>query len=151
MIEIVDSTAAHARELSTTLRPKDRAEAEALGLDPSRATFLSYRKAFYRKTALIDGRVAAMWGVYGVPLGLVGYPYLITGTAVETIHPIKFARVYLSEVETMSSLFPLLENLVDATYKESIKMLQLARFNITGPFDYNGSLFYKFAKGGVSS
>ena len=144
LIEIVPSIALHARELALTLREKDKAEATALGLDPVKGTFYAYRHACYRMTALIDDEVAAMWGLHGELLGSVGYPYLITGTKVEKISPLNFARVYIKEVQVMRNLFPVLENFVDASYEGAIKMLKLAGFTLTGPYQIKDNMFYKF-------
>lgn len=144
-IEVVESTAEHVRELSKTLRFKDRLEAERAGLHPEKGLFYSYRWASWRHTGLVNGKVAAMWGLHGVPLGYVGKPYLITGEAVNEISPIKFARIYKQEVQTMKQLFPILENYVDVKYKEAVRMLEIAGFNIGEPELFNGSYFSKFS------
>lgn len=143
-IEIVDSTHKHVKELAKTLRPKDRLEAEGLGLNPEQGLFYAFRWALWRRTALVDGQVAAMWGLHGSLLGNLGRPYLITGEAVNLIHPVKFARIYKQEVETMKQMFPVLENYVDIRYKESVRMLKIAGFTVNEPELYNGHLFSKF-------
>lgn len=108
-------------------------EALGLGLDPEKAVFFSYRGGLWRRTALINGRVAAMWGLAGTPMGLVGQPYLITSPVCQEISPIRFARVYREEVKTMKKLFPILENYVDASYEGAVRMLRIAGFELKGP------------------
>lgn len=128
-----------------TLRKEDIKEAKALGLYPHRGVFFAYRYACYRRTALINGEVAAMWGLHGELLGSIGHPYLITGVAVTKISPITFARIYLEEVKEMSKFFPNLENYVDASYSGAVRMLKIAGFSFEGPFDTpKGDKFLKF-------
>lgn len=132
-VEIVPSTIAHAKELAQNLRQGDRQEALGLGLVPEKAVFFSYRGGLWRRTALIDNQVAAMWGVAGCPMGLVGQPYLITSPVCEEILPIRFARIYKQEVSVMTKLFPILENYVDASYEGAVRMLRIAGFSLKGP------------------
>ncbi len=148
-IEIVPSTMDHAKELAQTLRFADKQEAIAAGLVPDKALFHSFNSALYRKTGLVNGRVAAMWGISGSPLGVVGQPYLITGSYVEDISPIKFAKIYKQEVEEMKKYFSLLENYVDSTYKGAVRMLRIAGFELSEPFKTNtGFSFQKFSMRG---
>lgn len=145
MIEIIPSVFSHAYDLSLTLREKDKQEIEAFGMNPRRTLFNCFRKSCYRKTGLINGNVAAMWGVFGTPLSSDGQPWLLTGTLVETISPLRFAKIYRKEVHLMSQMFPVLENYVDSNYEEAIKMLKLASFEVTDPVEINGNLFYKYS------
>jgi len=126
------------------MRENDKKEARALGLIPHHALFYAYKHACFRRTALVDGRVAAMWGVVGTPLGLVGQPYLITGTECDGVSPIAFAKVYLKELQAMARIFPILENYVDAEYTGAVGMLELAGFNLTEETTFHGHRFYKF-------
>jgi hypothetical protein len=143
-VEIIDSVVAHTRQLSKTLREADKLEAIRVGLDPDKAVFYSYRRGVYRKTALIGGRVAAMWGVSGTPLSLIGMPYLITGTEVQKIPSIRFAKIYIKEVQKMNRIFPVLQNYVDASYKGAVRLLQIAGFKLEGPIVLNNFEFYRF-------
>ena len=145
-VEITTSTFRHAKELSLTLRENDKLEAQAMGLNPVKGCFDVYRRAIWRMTGLIDGKVAAMWGIAGNPLGDVGQVYLITGTEVEKISPLRFARIYKEQVEVMKTIFPILENYVDARYEGAIRLLKIAGFELSGPFEIEPTkaLFYKF-------
>lgn len=141
---IVDSEEHHAEELTKSLRENDKLEAVRIGLDPETAVLHSYNYGLYRKTGLITGKVAAMWGVMGTPIGIIGCPYLITGSEVYRISPIRFAKIYMKELKIMKSLFPVLENYVDASYIGAVRMLSLAGFKLEGPVMLNNNSFYKF-------
>lgn len=145
MIEVVPSTLAHARELARSIRPADQKEAEALGMAPHRALFYAFRHSVLRRTALVDGSVAAMWGVGGTPLGILGMPYLITGTVCDKVHPVIFAKIYIKELKGMKSLFPVLENYVHSDYTGAVSMLRIAGFELSDPIDINGASFRKFS------
>ena len=147
MIEVVESIFSHAYDLNLHLREKDRQEILAFGMPVRRSVYNCYRKACYRKTALIDGNVAAMWGVAGTPLSLVGTPYLLTGDLVTKVSPLVFVRIYKQEVSEMLSLFPRLENYVHADYEEAIKLLKISGFSITDPIQVGDNMFYKFSIG----
>lgn len=141
---VVQSTSAHVRELWKTLREKDRKEAVLLGVNPEKATFFAYRHACYKKTALVDGKVAAMWGLHGELLGSTGHPYLMTGIEAEKVSPTRFARLYKEEVQVMRTLFPILENYVDATYEQAVRLLKIAGFSLSESVFVNGNPFLKF-------
>ena len=144
MITIVPSTLKHVRELSETMREADKNEMSRLGVAPHKALFYSFKFSILRRTALIDGKVAAMWGVYGVPTGITGQPYLLTSPVSETVSPLKFAKIYMNEVNQMKKLFPVLQNYVDASYTGAVRMLKLAGFELE-PVTLNGNDFYKFS------
>lgn len=149
MINIVDSTMAHAKELTSNLREADRLEAIRFGLDPNKAVFQAYRKALYRKTAMLDGSVIAMWGVSGTPMSNIGLVYLITGNGITNITPMKFSRLYKKEVEIMNTLFPILENYVDSTYTGAVRMLKIAGFAIEPSIKINNNQFSRFSRGSI--
>lgn len=147
-VRIEESSPWHVGELGQKLRDGDYKEGEALGYKPSNLLFYSYRQGLMRRTAFVDGKIAAMWGVAGIPMGLVGRPYLVTSPACEEISPIRFAAIYRKEVMEMGKLFPLLENYVDSSYKKAVRMLELAGFKIDQPIPLgpNDSLFNRFSK-----
>lgn len=144
VLEIVESEIRHAKELSLTMRHKDKIEAKALGLDPTRGVFYAYRHAVIKRTGLVDGKVGAMWGVHGEFLSNTGRPYLITSPEVLRMSPIRFAKIYKREAQEMLSVFPILENYVDASYEEAVRLLQLVGFDITEEVDMNDNKFKKF-------
>lgn len=150
MIEVVQATPAHVRSLCRTLREGDRKEITCAGLRPFRVILHSYRQSVIRKTALIDGEVAAMWGCAGTLLCDKGEPWLITGQAAVKLHPVKFAALYRKEVQAMLRIFPRLVNKVDADYNQAIRLLEIAGFKLGNPepVGRDGALFRTFSIGG---
>lgn len=147
-ILVIDTIPGHVRELSGNLRIEDQLEAVRLGWEPRKGLFHVYRKALYRKTALIDNRVVAIWGVSGTPMSLTGRPYLMTSPLLEEVPTIRFVKMYREELEVMKRLYNKLENFVDVGYETSVKMLLLAGFDLKGPYMFNGNLFYEFTTPG---
>lgn len=149
VIKIVDTTPAHVRTLAQTLRPQDRHEIEVYGFPTNKALWRSFKGSILRRTALIDGEVAAIWGVGGVPLSNEGQPFLMTSDAVDRISPLRFVRIYQNEVLKMLQLFPRLVNYVDAAYDKAVRLLDIVGFRIGDPepIGPNGALFRKFEIG----
>lgn len=145
-VDIVQSDLSHVRELSKSLRDGDQIEAISLGLAPHKALYYSYKQGLYRRTGLVDGKVAAMWGVAGTLLGLVGQPYLATGREVEKISPIRFARIYKKQTHIINQIFPILENYVDASYLGAVGMLRLAGFELSEPIQMLNGTFCRFSR-----
>jgi hypothetical protein len=145
-LEIVNATSEHVRKLSETIREADKKEAERIGLNPKKGLFYAYRQSIFRKTALLDGEPIAMWGIGGSLFASSGKPWLITGTGVEKISPIKFARLYKKQVEDMRAYFDVLTNQVDAEYEGAVRMLKIAGFTLSEPFkvEPSGALFRTF-------
>lgn len=85
-----------------------------------------------------------MWGLHGELLGSTGHPYFLTGTESEKVSSIRFARLYKEEVQVMRTLFPILENYVDATYEHAVRLLKIAGFTLSPPVFVNGNPFLKF-------
>lgn len=151
IITIEPSSLSDVRELSPVIRKADADELLWLGFKPHHALYYSFKYGIYRQTGRVDGQIAAMWGVAGVPLGLVGQPYLITSPAIETISSLRFAKIYKQEVDTMLKIFPVLENYVDSRYKGAIRLIKIAGFTVEDPVELgpNKALFSKFTKRAV--
>lgn len=141
-----ESTMSDVRELAETMREKDKLEVSRLGLTPYQSLYRSYRYSFLRYTIVVNDKVAAMWGVQGTPMGLIGIPYLLTGTESEKVSVSEFIQIYKNAVEIMRSFFPILENYVDASYKGAIRMLKIAGFEVEDTItpSKDGSPFRKF-------
>jgi hypothetical protein len=145
-VTIIPATAVHVRALGHSMREADEREITCLGLVAHRVLFRSYRYSIIRKTAIVDGEVAAMFGASGVLFGRVGQPWFLTGPASEKVDPIEFARLYRKEVRQMLHLFPILENWVDASYDKAVRLLTIAGFEMgePKPFGPNNALFRKY-------
>lgn len=144
-ITIVPTVPAHLRELATNLRPEDYSEIIALG-SPERTLWKSYKGSILRKTALIDGKVAACWGVGGAILGSVGQPWLLTSPEVKKVSPLKFVRIYQIEVLDMLRVFPKLANYCASEYTSAIRLLDIVGFKLGEPEMIQGTLMRKFEK-----
>lgn len=145
IIQIVNMTKAHIIELADTMRDEDAHEAYSLGSTPLQLLQESYSNSLIRRTALVDGKVTACWGVCGDMLGKTGAPWLVTSKEVGKCSPITYAYIYREEVKKMAKLFPILENWVEASYFTSIRLLQLVGFEVQEalPHGPNNVLFRK--------
>ena len=146
MISIVPTTTEHIEELSQTMREQDAHEAVSLGYNPGELLKISYDSSLMRKTALVNGRVAACWGVCGMPMGYTGRPWLVTSDEVYNESAFTYALIYREEVKKMAEIFPVLENYVETEYTQSVRLLKLIGFHINEPIPLgvNGELFTRF-------
>jgi hypothetical protein len=120
-------------ELARRLRPGDRAEALATGMDPRRALRFCFRHSLYPPhVCVVDGEIAAMWGLYGEILSDFGHPWLMTGMAVERI-PVTLLKIGRRTVEDTLSRKPHLVNFALASYSEAIAFLQRLGFRLDEP------------------
>lgn len=144
-VTVVPTISAHIRELNNTIRESDRKEIESFGFSCAKGLWLSYKKGLMNKTALIDGKVAAIWGCGGVYMGSIGTPWLLTSKEVKKISPLKFARIYQREVYEMLRLFPTLVNYVDSDYHEAIRLLEIIGFTVGEPEQQGNGMFRRFS------
>lgn len=146
---VIDAIPSHTRLLALNLRADDAAELAALGASPARGVRRSYSRSVFRKTAFVDGHIAAMWGMGGPLLGDTGNPWLLTTPAVERA-PFTMLREARAAVAEMLHVKPKLENRVDANYTRAIRFLEALGFEIEeakpfGPKHHPFRRFYKEA------
>lgn len=146
-IEILDATPVHVRMLSQKLKTEEISSADALGMTPHAGLWQAYRKSLKKKTAFIDGEIAAMWGVAGVYLGTVGKPWLVLSPAVDE-YPFRMIFCYRKELTDMLKLFPKLEEWVDVRNEKSVRLLEIMGFEFDKPIPMgrNGELFMRAEK-----
>lgn len=144
-VDIVPTLSNHIRALADTIRPKDREEIESYGWSVNKGLWKCFKGGLMNRTALINGRVAACWGVGGAYMGSRGAPWLITSYEVERISPLQFARIYKNEVKQMLEAFPVLENYVLWDYEEAIRMLKICGFKIGDMEAYGDGTYRKFS------
>jgi hypothetical protein len=144
-VQIVPAETAHVYALAANLRAGERMEAAALGIDPRRALRQCYRAATYVRTALVDGELAAMWGLGGAALADIGYPWLLTTAAVLRV-PISMAVIARQEVAAMLRIAPRLAGHVAADYGQAVRFLALLGFTLDppAPFGRRGEMFRRF-------
>lgn len=129
-VAIVPTVPWHINALKENLRAEDAAEILSFGVTVQKALWYSYKYSLVRKTALIDGEVAACWGCGGVFMGSTGQPWLITTPEVRKVSPLKFCRIYQQEVLVMLKLFPRLEHYVDLEYSSAVRLLKNTGFTV---------------------
>lgn len=142
---VVDSVAEHVNMLVENIRAEDRAEIEITGTPLRKGVWRSYRGTTMRRTAFVDGKIAAMWGVGGVLLSGMGHPWLLTTKQVDLV-PLSVVRVGRAEVSLMLDAFPKLLNYVDASYERACRFIQMLGFTLDepSPFGAHGAPFRRF-------
>ncbi|MBP6769078.1 MAG: hypothetical protein KA171_14965 [Reyranella sp.] len=134
MITMLPATEDDARELAPLLRPEDRAEMLALGLDPVDGLLQSLAAAREAWTWRDDGRLICMAGVAPLSLiGSTGVPWLL-GSPLVAAH----RRAFMVETRRMVAhwltVFPLLRNVVDAQFEAAVRWLRWLGFKVGEPF-----------------
>ncbi len=118
--------------LADRLRERDRREVIALGVTPRQALRGNFRDAVLRQTYLVDGEIAAMSGLCGAMLSDIGHPYLMTSPAAERA-PVSFLRCARAAVKDMLRLRRRLDGVVDASYGQAIRLLEVLGFELSEP------------------
>jgi len=115
-----------------------------------RSLWRGYRNSIMCQTAIVDGTVAAIWGmtvgfVDGLSmLGDVGRPWLLTSPAVERV-PFAVVREAMAAVRRMLVVKPRLENYVLASYEKAVRVVRLVGFEIDEPIiNQNGVAYRRF-------
>lgn len=131
--------------LAANLRENDRIEVAGFGLDPRAAIRASYRHAILRRTAFVDGEIAAMWGLGGNMLSDEGAPWLMTAPVCERV-PVTFVKVGRYHLAEMLRHRRRLSNLVAASYHQAIRFLEVLGFHLDPPMRLtpDGPPFHRF-------
>ena len=146
LVKIVKAESWHVSMMKRHLRMEDEREMMGWGISANKGLWCSYKESLIRRTAMIDGEPAAMWGVRSTLLGNVGDIWLQTTPAVRWVSPLKFARVYQDQVYKMLNVFKRLENWVDNDYDGAVRLLDISGFSLgePEPVGVNGHLYRKF-------
>ena len=133
--QVVQAEAWHAARLVTRLREDDRREIMVAGKRPARELWHAYRESLFANSVLVEGEVAAMFGVGGSPFHRVVSPWMLTAPEFERIpkFAVKVGREY---VAFCRETYPYLLGLVDDNYTRAIKYLKVIGFNVGEPFPY---------------
>jgi hypothetical protein len=144
-VTIRTATEADAHDLAPIMRSEDAAEVFASdGWTPLEALLESMRKSNDSWAVLVDGRIAAIFGVVSTDiLGGVGTAWMLTGPAVEA-HPVSFLRTCRRGIAQMLERWPVLTNWVDARYVRSLRWAKWLGFAIgpARPVGRLGELFH---------
>ena len=129
-ITIVETCPWHLREMAETMTADSVEVAHRLGFTPLKALWQSYRGSIICKSAFINGKIAAIFGLSGVMFGDTGRPWLIL-TPETREHPFRVAFIYRKELNKMQEMFPILEDWVPADNEASIRMMELMGFKVS--------------------
>lgn len=139
---------AHADQLAVTMRDADRAECRAGGKTPLEALIRSIEVSLASYTMLIDGEVAAIFGVAPYRresmLGSLkeGIGWALTSRVVDR-HPLTFMRWSRPALAVLRKHCSCLVNTVDASYQGALDWLEVLGFAI-GPPSPRGPLSLPF-------
>lgn len=145
MITVVPCLPKHIIELRKNLREDDAREIRNFGLCIRRTLWRSFNETLEPKTVLVGDKVAGVFGCCGTVLGQVGQPWMLA-TPVADEYPLQFCLLYRQEVRKMLDNYPVLENIVDASYSKAIKLLEIIGFKVYNakPIGPNKAMFRKF-------
>lgn len=145
IVTVRESEIGDVYRLAANLRADDAAEITGLDLDPTIVIRTSFRSAVWRRTAFVDGEIAAMWGLGGVLLSDEGAPWLLTTPAAERV-PVTFVKLARANVAEMMRDRRLLSNVVAASYVRACRLLALLGFTLDPPqpMGARGVLYQRF-------
>lgn len=129
-VEVVAPTAAHVAELAANLRRQDVDELRALGHEDMAAPIREgITHSTWCHTALVDGRVASIFGVapMGGLLDARGVPWML-GTDLVTQNRRALARLAPGYIRAMLRDYPHLINIVHAKNTVAVRWLRRAGF-----------------------
>lgn len=129
---VVPSTINDVYRVAANLRAHDRAEITGLGLDPREALRTSFRHSILRRTAFVDGEIAAIWGLGGAMLSDEGAPWLMTTPAAERV-PVTFLKTGRAQLNEMLQQRAFLSNVVQASYTRACRFLEVLGFVLDPP------------------
>ncbi len=122
-IQIVMATHDHARVLAPRLRPEDKEESRwiACSETPLGSLFRSLDGSRYRRAAIVNGRVMAMWGVHELesPYGN-SYVWMVAAVGIDRYALSMLRHARLSMIQ-MRRLYPRLYTFVSASRPQAIR------------------------------
>lgn len=130
-IGIIDAELNHLTPIWMNMAKDDWRECLDLGVRPRDGLRRSFLNSVWAKTLLIDGRVAAIWGVCGALLGPRGVPWLITTPAVRRA-PIACIKLARAEMRRALDVYPSLVNFVSARHVRALRTMEAIGFSV-GP------------------
>jgi hypothetical protein len=143
---ITESEPSHLDQLHARLRALDCLELMACGTPAREHLQRCYDGAVLRKTAFVEGQLAAMWGLQcGTLLSGEAYPWFLTTAAVERV-PIAVVKEARRHIEGMLEVRPRLVNYVLASYRGAVRLIGVLGFRLgpPEPMGKNGVLFRRF-------
>lgn len=97
---VIAASVRHLKPLSQQLRPAACVTLQAFGLNPRRALQRAFFGSSYCRTAMMEGRPAAMWGTHGTALSDHALVWLALGEEVAK-YPLAIVRLARAELLVM--------------------------------------------------
>lgn len=138
-VSIVPATVGHAERIAEHLRDEDRAELVA-AVGPRLAAEVvreSIERSMMARALLIDGEVAAIYGVAPSVLPEAGIVWMVTGTLVDD-HPRLFWEQCKRRLTDVFERYEAVFNWVDARYSRSLNWLRHLGFTVDSEPDAYG-------------
>ncbi len=132
MIEIVEPTLAHVREVLADLRERDRAEMEGVGLKPRHVLHRLYRDALFKRAIVVDGATVAVWGVNGALGSSEGEPWIFATNKARSI-PLTFFKVARREIGSLLEVKRRLATWCADDSLQSARFWRLVGFRVGDP------------------
>lgn len=145
MVEFVQATQEHLSELARTMRPEDVQEVVSLGDTPQRALEESYQRSILVHAALIDGEVAAVWGI--VPwegaTGQIANVWMLSGGVVNR-RKRAFLQGSRKVLGGLLSMYPVLVAYIGAEHQKAIRWARWLGMEVRRPVPMGnrGALFH---------
>lgn len=141
--QIVEATVEHVRDLGGRLRSDDALEITCLGESVRSALWHSWRGSPLRRTMLVNGKVAGIWGVHSDLISKRGIPWFLTAPEIERV-PIAMVKEGRAELAEMARIYSHLDNYVLASYCRAVRFAQMIGFKVDDPMPIRGVPFRRF-------
>lgn len=149
---VIKAEESHIDIIAASMRTGDRMEVWAAGhLSPEVALRESLKNSPFAWTGLSHGTPVLMFGIAEVSaLSTTGIPWLLTADGIKNVK-LEFIRFSKYYVQQMRKHYCLLENYVDARYKDAVRWIEWCGFEIHPPEPYGPDdiLFHRFTMKGV--
>lgn len=122
-VRVVEAMPEHIPIMATKLRETDLAALKAAGISAVQALELCYQRSVMRKTAFLDGEVAAMWGCRGVMLGGTGDAWLFASEGISRV-PRLALRMAHREMAAFRSVFGRMTGYVFASDPRACRFIE---------------------------
>lgn len=124
---IVKASIRHVKPMALSMRPAGYFAMEHYGGDPRRSVFQAFRQSFYCRTALIDGKPVAMWGVASTLLNEYAEVWLVLSHEIGRM-PLAIVREARAELSRVTEDYSHLEATILPEDEASIRFAQFLGF-----------------------